>query len=582
MDRDKLDRDKFDIQNDDSLESQSAYWTSYKGVADYLSSLLLAERQDIWVIAIYSLLISIMSLVVPIGVQTIVNTVAFGTLIQPLIILTILVFIVLGFSGVIKIAQLCVVELLQQRLFSRVAINLAYRIPRIKAIIFREEFPPELINRFFEVALVQKSISFLALEGIAIILQAVIGLFVLSLYHPILLLYVLILIISIAFVLFLFGYGAIDTSIDESSAKHSVLIWLENIAQNPILFRTKAGYDYAFRRADDITSYYVKTRRRHFRILLRQHLGFTLIQVISSAGLLGVGGYLVIKQSLTLGQLVAAELIVSGLLAKISKTGKLLESFYDLIASISKLDSLIELDLEEWKGDELTPTERGLSISIRNLTLKFPPNKVVFNKLNLEVPDGECIAICGGNASGKSLLASMIFKLDSASSGVIELNGQNINDINPSSLREKVVLVRNVEVFRGTIEDNLRLGREDLTNFELRNALASVHLQEEIDSLPDGLKTFIHEDARPLSSGQARRLMLARAMLGKPSLIIIDELLDSIDKEVLVNHVIPSLKSHRSEWTLLIMTHEMDIASYFDKVCILENGILTYSNLGNF
>jgi ABC-type bacteriocin/lantibiotic exporter with double-glycine peptidase domain len=564
------------IYAQDQLESSSAHTYTPKSAVAHVLSLLKAERFDIFLVILYALVIGILSLVVPIGVQSIVNTVAFGSLYQPVIVLTILVLVLLGLSGMFNLIQIWVVEILQRRLFVRVALDLARRIPRFQPSVLREEVPQDLINRFFEVVLVQKLLSKIILEGVAVVLQAAIGLIILSFYHPFLFVFVLLLGLAVVFICGVLGVGAIATSMKESSAKHTVLIWLENLADNSFLFKSGQGRTFAMERADYLTSSYLNCRMKHFQVLFHQMIGFAVLQTIASAALLSLGGYLVINEQLTLGQLVAAELIVSGVLLSFNKLGKLLESYYDLVASIAKLDSLIELPTEEFRGDPLVREEIPLSVTLKDVVAGFPGSRQpVLKGVNLEVPSGEKIAICGDNGSGKSLLADLLVRFHPHDDGTFKIGPQHIKDLNFLSLREQVKMVRGVEFFRGTIEDNLMLGLKGIMRSELREVLDSVGLREEIDALPDGLETWLREDARPLSSGQAHRFVLARALILKPRLLIIDEVLDHIDQKVMEQSVLPTLLRVDAPWTLLVMTHELSLAKRFNISYVLKDGKLS-------
>ena len=558
----------------EQLETDSAHHYTPKSALQHVLSLLSAERADLIVVVIYAVAIGVLSLAVPIGVQTLVNIVAFGSVFQPVVVLTLVVLVLMGLSGALKLIQIWLVEVLQRRLFVRIALDLARRIPRFHAVVFRQEWPADLINRFFEVVLVQKTIAKIFLEGISVLLQAVIGLLILTFYHPFLLVFVLLVLLSLVCNFLFLGRGAIKTSMSESSAKHTVLIWLENLAAHPLLFKSHLGREYALQRADRVTAKYVRTRMDHFRILMLQNIGFVVLQTVASAALLGLGGYLVIQEELTLGQLVASEIIVSGVLASFTKLGKLLESFYDLVASIAKLDSLIELPTENNVGDDLEATGQSVAVSISGLSAQFSGNRVVFNNLKLNLEPGDKVAVYGGNGSGKSLLADLLMKFHVSDSGKLLLNKQNIEDLNPLSIRSQVKLVRGVEAFRGTIEDNLKMGREDILKRDIRDALASVGMGPEIEMLKDGLDTWLREDGRPLSSGQVTRLMIARALLMKPGLLIIDELLDTIDEKKLDDCMLPTLLSSETKCTVLVMTHDSRLAAKFEQHYFLSDGTL--------
>lgn len=559
----------------DQLESDSANYYSRKSATAHVLSLLRAERRDLAVVISYALAIGLLSLVVPICVQSIVNTVAFGSVYQPVIVLTMLVLLLVGLSGAMSLVQIWIVELLQCRLFVRVALGLAQRIPRFHASVFRKEVPQDLINRFFEVVIVQKLVSKIVLEGIAVILQVGIGLLILSFYHPFLLVFVMLLGFSALVICGPLGIGAIATAMKESSAKHTVLIWLENVAENSFLFKSGQGRAFAMERADYTTYSYLKCRKKHFRIVFRQMIGFVLVQTIASAALLGLGGLLVIREQLTLGQLVAAELIVAGVLMSFNKLGRLLESYYDMVASISKLDSLIELPTEAAVGDDLLNEAKPLPVLLRDVVAGFEgARQPVLRGASLEIASGAKVAIYGENGSGKSLIADLLVRFHLPDEGTVILGNQHLQDLNPLSIREQVKMVRGLEVFRGTIEENLTLGLTGILRSDLRAVLDSVGLREEIEELPNGLETWLREDARPLSSGQAHRMVLARALILKPRLLIIDELLDSIDKRVMEQYVLPTLLDVSAPWTLLVMTHDEELAKKFSRSFVLDSGLI--------
>ena len=558
----------------DQLESDSAHQYSPKSAIAHVLSLLRAERSDLLVVISYAIAIGVLSLVVPIGVQSIVNTVAFGSLYQPVIVLTILVLALVGLSGILSLIQFWIVEILQRRLFVRVALGLAQRIPRFQASVFRQEVPQDLINRFFEVVIVQKLVAKIILDGIAVVLQATIGLIILAFYHPFLLVFVLLLGVALVIICGPLGYGAVATAMKESSAKHTVLIWLENLAENSFLFKSGQGRAFAMQRADLITYSYLKYRKQHFRLVFRQMFGFALLQTVASAALLGLGGYLVIFEQLTLGQLVAAELIVSGVLLSFTKLGRLLESYYDLVASIAKLDSLIEFPTEPAEGDNLQ-NDAPLAVELRDVVASFEGNRQpVLRRASLIIAKGAKVAIYGENGSGKSLIADLLVKSHLPDEGSVVLGTQHLVDLNPISIREQVKMVRGVEVFRGTIEENLTLGMSGVLRKDLREVLDSVGLRAEIEELTDGLDTWLREDARPLSSGQAHRLVLARALILKPRLLILDEVLDSIDKKVTEQFILPTLLSPSAPWTLLVMTHDEGLAKKFSESFVLDNGVI--------
>ena len=206
-----------------------------------LVGLLRPEKNDLWAILVFSVLVGVLALASPIAVEALVNTVAFGRYVQPIIVLSFMLLIFLGFAAAIRGMNTLIAEIIQRRLFVRVVEDLAYRLPRVQQQAWDHHFGPELVNRFFDVVTVQKTVSKLALDGTAVVLQTVIGLAVVAFYHPYLLGFDIALLSLIVIVLFGLGRGAIRTAIKESKTKYAVAAWLEELVRHPTAFKLQGG-----------------------------------------------------------------------------------------------------------------------------------------------------------------------------------------------------------------------------------------------------------------------------------------------------------------------------------------------------
>jgi|GEM_PF-281102 len=544
---------------------------------DRIRQLFEEERSTLWVIVIYSVAIGLLSLSLPIAVQALVNTVAFGTVLQPLVVLTLIVLVVLCFAGVLTVMRSYVVEIMQRRLFARIAADVMHKLLHVRKDTFDHIHGPELVNRFFDIVTVQKAASFLLIDGLAIVTSTVIGLVLLGFYHPMLLVFDLILLLSIAFVLWPLGRGAVPTAIDESRAKYRLAAWLEELARNSVTFKSPDGLSYAFSTTDELVTTWSIHRKSHFRILFRQIIGTVAIQAIFSAALLGFGGWLVIERQLTLGQLVASELIVTLVVSSFAKFGKQLETFYDLIAAADKVGHLIDLPLEE-EGHESTPdTWQPASLQLSHISYGYPTRRKVLDELNLEVKSGERVGIIGLGSSGKSTLVDILYGLRQPTTGRVLLDDLDYRQIRLGDLRTHIALVREIEIFEGTIADNIRLGNPDITSRELRKILAQVGILEAVEALPQGIETMLMTGGRPLSPRQSVALMVARAIVCQPRLLIVDEdfvALDDIDCEADLVNV---LADRNQPWTLILIAHASSlrlIADRCDALYFMESGKL--------
>lgn len=531
-----------------------------------LKDLLRADSNELWVAVLYSLAIGLVSLVLPVAVQALVNTVAFGTVLQPIVVLTALVFLALCFSTVLTAYRHWVVELIQRRMFVRMAGNVTAKLVNVDPQGFDRYHGPELVNRFLDVATIQKASAGLLLDGLSVFTQSAIGMVLLAVYHPWLLAFDFMLLLSIAIVLFPMGRGAIPTSVKESKAKYALLAWLEEIARHQISFRTRFGARLAVERTNSLVVDYLTYRSKHYRILMRQVVGSHALQAFASATLLGVGGWLVVQRQLTLGQLVAAEIVVALVVSSFTKFGKHLESFYDLMAALDKLGYLTDLPVERTSGDQLFAREGPARIRIAGVNVLGSNRGVLLRDVDVEFPEGSRTGIIGNTGSGKSTLLDLIYGLRVPETGYVEFNGRDYREVLLGDLRERISLVREPEIFEATLFENLRLGLDTCTSESAREVLERVGLLGSVLDLPQGLNTPLQTGGLPLSPGQRVQLVLARALLRRPKLLILDESLDWLDdlpeREVLLD----TLFSPNAPWTLIVVSQSPDILSRCERV----------------
>lgn len=544
-------------------------------------TLLAPEKSDIVVILVFGLFVGLLALSTPIAVESLVNTVAFGQFIQPVVVLAMMLFVFMAFSASLRAVQTYVAEIIQRRLFVRVATDLAYRIPRVHPAYWQSHYGPEAVNRFFEIVTVQKVTTQLLLDGTSLILQTLVGMTVIAFYHPILLGFDAFLLVLMGIIVFLLGRNAVKTSTDESREKYATAAWLEELARHPTLFRSRGGLEFALDRADQFITHYLSARAEHFRILMRQIVCALFVQAIASTVLLGLGGWLVIRGELTLGQLVAAELIVTLIVGSFAKIGKQLEGFYDVMASMDKLGHLFDMPLERSHGLELPRREVGIAVGIHDLTLSPLVTGQAIKDVSLSVEPGQHWSVVGELNGLRSRLLEAIAGFELGLSGHVELDGTDIRRVRLDCVRDQVVLLRDVEVFAGTVAENLHVGRHGVREDDVRNALQSVDLLDTVLDLPRGLETVVQTDGAQFSSDQLVQLMLARALAGCPRLLLIDGLLDRLSDTAL-RRVMPGLRSPGFDVTLLVATGRSDVSSYFDRQLILSpDGTLRPSSAGH-
>ena len=542
--------------------------------------LLRAEKQDIWTLLIFSVFAGILYLAAPLAVDAVVSNLAFGgqqaPYLQAIVVLSIALFACLALQAVVNGFQYYISDIIQRRIFVRTASDLAYRLPRVKAEALDDVHAPELVNRFLDVVTVQKSTALLLLDGVNLVFGTLIGMLLLALYHPILLLFSAVLLVLIVIVLWICGRGAVDTSIKESRMKYDLVNWFEEIAHFPLLFKGPGGHSMAYERANQFASEYVMARAAHFRILMRQVAGLLTLQVFAAAGLLGVGGWLVISQQITLGQLVASELILSTIVASLAKLGKKLEAWYDAMAAMDKLGHIVDLPIEREDGEQPERREGGAEVIAKGLTFGYLDGAPLFAERSFHIRPGTRACITGPHGAGASSLLDIIFGLRQPTGGFVTIDGLDLRTWYLEALRQHVQLIHRDEIVDATIAENLRLGRSDIGMDEIRDALARVGLLDFLLHRPEGLNLRLKFGGAPLSGNQRTRLLLARALVQRPRLLLIDELFDGLDPESF-RQLAPAIFDKSLPWTVIVTTRDHDVTNLCDQIieiapCHLTDG----------
>lgn len=541
--------------------------------------LLSLERNDLIVLTIYTFAVILLTLAVPLAMQALVNTVAIGLFEQPLVVLSLLVLAGLSVAGVLQVTQMAVVESVQLRVFANTALNLADRLVRVRMDQLRGEYPPELVNRFFDVLTIQKSLSKILIDGFTALLQALVGLCVLSFYSSTLLLVDLLILIAFVGIIFLLGIGGLRTSIQESKEKYRVAEWLEDLARCHISLKMLGPTNFMRQRADQAVVRYLEARKSHFRITVRQLGGFFFFSAISNSVGLATGGWQVLSGAMTLGQLVAAQIIINLILASMDKIVRKTDEFFDLLTGLDKVGHVTDLETERVGGRRLParPMNSGVEVVCKNVNFSYDPTQPVLKGINLTVLAGDRVSLVGASGAGKSTLAALICGLEEPSFGSIEIDGVDVREVDLDSLRMAVSMASyDRELFEGTIEENIRVGREHVTPEDVRWALEIAEISAEVANMSEGVKSKVVSGGLNLSRGQVQRLLIARAVVDRPKLLILDEAVTGID-ERLAGRILDRIFDPVNHWTIIDISHEPDVVMRTETVHVLADGTIAES-----
>ncbi|MGK0480908.1 MAG: putative ABC transport system ATP-binding protein [Planctomycetota bacterium] len=548
-----------------------------------LVRLMAPERGDVLVVLVFAIAIGIFTLALPIAVQAMVTSVMIGGTFQPLISVTIFLAFALTFAAGFVVIQTWVVELLQRRLFVRAVADLAARLPRVETSRYDSGFGPERVNRFFDVITIQKAVAKMLTDVLGITLAIIVGLTALAFYHPFLLAFDVVLLAVIAVVVFSPLRRGEKTAVKESTAKYEVASWLQEIARNPLAFRTAGADAWIFERSDALSREWVGRRRLHFRTLFTHITSALALQVIASTTLLAIGGWLVIQNSLTLGQLVAAELIVSAVVVGVAKLGKSMETWYDLMAAVAKVGYLLDQPIESSHGEHHAHSGHdrdgrrvGARLELMDIQFDAPAGLSSLAQADFSIEPGERVLVGGLDGGGRLAMVDLVWRLRQPTSGVIRLDGRDLRDLAPEFLRREIAVVSKIEWVKGSVRENVSLGRPFVLNDDIRDALEATGLREVFAGFDGGLDAVIHPDSRGLSDDDLRRLMLARALAGDPGVLVIDAAGQGRDSKY--HAAIQNLLDLDDGRTIVVLTSGSCSFSGHDRIVDLAPAVLAGSD----
>ena len=525
--------------------------------------ILKPEANFYWLAAVYGVGISLLSLATPISVQMLINTIANTALTAPLVMLSLTLFGLLVISSLLYALRVHLMEIFARRFYARMVAEISLISVYAQNPFFNDAKKGALFNRYFDVVYVQTAIPILFIGGFTTLLQIAVGFVLVSLYHPYFLGFTLVMIVLLWAVWLTWGSRALRTGIDLSHAKHGTAAWLETIGGSNGFFKSQRRIDYALDKTDDYTRTYIHQRKRHFRHLFSQTIAFLVMYAAASAALLGLGGWLVIQNQLTLGQLVAAELVLSAAFFGVAQLGSYLGYFYDLFAAVEEISQFYDVEQEQPKGadpfdgPDHAIVMKGVRGPARNEEVQF----------DLEIPSG-AIIMAAASQHGVQRLFTNLLKLHALpQTGLATLGGIDMNAIEPHHLRKNVHVLDRPSIVEMTIREYLALSCPDTAQQRMIGALETVGLADMISTLDKGLDTPLAATGYPLSAVELQQLKLANALLERPRILVLSRLFDLIDPEPIARAV-TELRQQAYSTVIYFSNRRIDLG--FDRFLYLE------------
>lgn len=538
--------------------------------------LLELDRKDISYIYLYAIFAGIITLSLPLGIQAIINLMVGGEVSSSLYLLIGIITLGIAFNGVLTIMQLTVTETLQRRIFTRSAFEFAWRVPRLKLESLTGIYPPELVNRFFDTITLQKGIPKILIDFSTAVLQIVFGLILLSLYHPFFIFFGLILLIILLSIFWLTGKQGLKTSLKESKYKYQVAHWLEELGRAMNIFKLSGSSNLPIRRTDELVTSYLDARKSHFRILLFQYGSVVLFKTLITASLLTIGSVLVIRNQISIGQFVAAEIIVILIMNSAEKLILSMDNIYDVLTGLEKIGFVTDLPLEQSGGISLEkiPSEtKGIAIEMDGVTFQYEDaSRPTLNNVSLSIKPGEKICISGYNGSGKSTLTKLLGGLYTSYEGMITFNSIPLKSINLDSLRREIgTLSSQDEIFNSTIMENITLGNDEVPFQTVIKTSKEIDLHSYINRLPDGYNTTLIANGLNIPRSVRTKIILARTLIFQSEILLLDNFMPRLERKE-KQHIIDYLTQEEKHWTLIGISNNPKFAAKCDRVIVMQQG----------
>ncbi len=506
---------------------------TFRDFAKWTGKVLGPDAGFIRLALLYGAAISLLSLATPISVQLLINSVANTALPAPLLTLAAILFTLLVISGVLSAFRVHLLALFERRFFARLVAEITLRAVHAQNPFFVDSRRGDLFNRFFDMGVVQKSLTSLLIGGFTIVLQSLVGLIVTSFYHPFFLAFNLVLVFLVLIIWRVWASASLRTAVIKSHAKHANAHWLESVGGSNGIYKSSRHMMFAISRSEELTARYVDSHRRHFRHTFSQTVALLLLYALASAGLLALGGWLILQGELSIGQLVAAELILSGVFYGIAQLGTYLETFYDMAASLEELHLFWEVPQEAApEGDQPSPPDGAIRLrDVRHGGFVF----------DFALDGGAQVGVMAAPGVERCL-ASLLKRLEVPQNGFVSVGGADLGTFDMYRLRSDVIVLDRPTIVEMTVREYLGLsvpGRPEA----MLEALELVGLANRIGDLPGGLDARLSSTGWPLSVGEMMALKLAGALLARPRVLMLSPIYDMLPPPRL-NAVLAALRPY--------------------------------------
>lgn len=530
------------------------------------------EKKDVTNIYFYAILNGLVQLSVPLGIQSIVSFVMGATMATSIYIL--IAFVVLGtwLVGYFRLKVMQIIEKIQQKIFVEFSLAFAEKLPKVNLSATRKYYLPELVNRFFDTQNLQKGISKILLEIPTALIQILFGILLLSFYHPWFLVFGALVVICVVIIFRFTMESGIKSSIEESDKKYEVASWIEDIAASIKTFKLNSKTEAHLSGTDERVVKYLDDRTSHFRVLVFQYKTIIAFKVVITLVMLVIGTYLLVNQQLNIGAFIATEIVVLSIMAAVEKLIISLESYYDVIAALAKLNKVTTLQEEKFGEITFDHNNDGFEVEFKDVNFAFNDHHRILENINFKIPENSLTIISGQLGAGKSLLLNMMTGFYDPTSGSILFDKIPLKNIDKISLRSQIgMYLEDMTIIKGTVYENITLGQNETSAEQILEIAEEIGIEDFSSQFSNGFFTNVSETDTEISFSSKKKILLLRALAGERRLLILEDPLDGMN-DIFKTKMTEYLLKLKEKTTIIIVSEDKNLILEADQHLQVENG----------
>ncbi len=536
-----------------------------------LLTLIKLDKKDISTIYVFAILGGLISLSLPLGIQTIISFVQTNQISASVVVLITIVVLGVFLNGLVQVRQMQVIEKVKQKIFTRYSLAFADKLPKLNIEKLDNYYLPELVNRYFDTISLTKGIEKLLLDIPAAIIQIFFGLILLSFYHPVFIAFGALLIFIVIIIIRFSSPQGLATSLKASDYKYGMAAWLEEMARVIKSFKFSKGTSLHMKKSDTLISNYLEARTAHFRVLLTQYWSFILFKIIITAAMLMMGTVLLIDNKISVGQFIAADIVIITIIGSVEKLIGSLDKVYDTLTSIQKLSKILDSEIETSGGIPIADNNKGMTVEFDKVSFSYNDEEKVLDEISFRISPGQMVCLKGASGSGRTTILRLLSGAYNNFDGSVLIDSIPIGNYNLQSLRSNTgILLNQQDIFQGTLLENITLGNETITIKNITELAEKVGLSDFIKNNKEGFDTILDPLGKRLSKNERQNILLLRALVGNARLLLLEEPFDHLDEQQKAS-IIELLKANK-KYTIIITSQKEDTASFCDVVFTLNEG----------